>query len=77
MRTETNFLHESKAITLCRFDEFFPSTIPEPFLPNINYYAKFEENLSRNAQDRDWKQSGHRRMDGRSYSWILVGYLQC
>ena len=29
-----------------------------PLLPNINYYEKFEENLSRNAQDRERKRSG-------------------
>ena len=26
--TETNFLHESRAITLCLFDEIYPATIP-------------------------------------------------
>ena len=41
--------------------------------PNINYYAQFEENLSRNAQDREQKRSG----DGRTLlqldtCWVLT-----
>ena len=28
----------------------------KPLLPNINYYTKFEENRSKNAQDRERKQ---------------------
>ena len=36
----------------------------KPLLPNINYYAKFEEILSRNAQDRELKRSGDERMEG-------------
>ena len=39
---------------------------PKPLLPNINYYAKFEENLSRNAQDRERKRSGDRPTDRHS-----------
>ena len=39
---------------------------PKPLLPNINYYAKFEENLSRNDQDRERKRSGDGRTDGHS-----------
>ena len=29
---------------------------PKPLLPNINSYTKFEENRSKNAQDRELKQ---------------------
>ena len=29
---------------------------PKPLLHNINSYQKFEENRSKNAQDREWKQ---------------------
>ena len=29
---------------------------PEPLLPNINSYTKFEENQSKNTQDRERKQ---------------------
>ena len=31
---------------------------PKPLFPNINSKTKFEENLSKNAQDKERKQSG-------------------
>ena len=36
---------------------------PKPLLPNINSYTKFEENRSKNAQDRELKRSA----DGRTF----------
>ena len=36
---------------------------PKPLLININYYEKLEENLSRNAQEKERKQSGDERTD--------------
>ena len=44
---------------------------PKPLLPNINSYTKFEENRSKNAQDREQKRSADgrtdRRTDGRTH----------
>ena len=37
----------------------------KPLLPNINSYTKFEENRSKNAQDRERKRSADGRTDGR------------
>ena len=36
---------------------------PKPLLPNINPYTKFEENQSKNAQDRERKRSADGRTD--------------
>ena len=56
------FLHQSKAITLL-INEFSPFAIPnQPFLPDINVHAKFEENRSKPTQVRDRKGSS----DGRT-----------
>ena len=55
--TETKFQHRSRAITLSLLDEF-PIYNPKPLFPNIISKTKFEENPSKNAQDREQKQSG-------------------
>ena len=39
---------------------------PKPLLPNINSYTKFEENRSKNAQDKERKRSADGRTDGRT-----------
>ena len=43
----------------------------KPLLSNINYNTKFEEDLSRNAKDRERKRSSDGRMDRRTLNTIF------
>ena len=42
---------------------------PIPLLPDINAYAKFEENRSKNTDVRARKRSADGWMDGRTDGW--------
>ena len=44
-----NYQYRERKRFLCPFDE----TYTQPILPNSNYYTKYEESWSKNAQDRE------------------------
>ena len=48
---------------------------PKPHLPNINSYTKFEENRSKNAQDREQKRSADGRKYGRTDVPTFIFFL--